>query len=258
MENSGALGTDSSGQGNNFTVNGNLKQSINTPSNIYNTLNLLDTGYASSTILNTANGGTTTMNTSGFGDYGVRANLAVSKGKWYWEAKITTSNTLCIFPMEIRLVINLSDGSPADDLYGVQRYSDSTTNIYSDGTFTQNSSTMWGGITSSDIISFALDMDNGKLFLAKNGAYKNQSGATGDPVNGTNPTFTISDTTKTYGFYTEMRGNDNNGTIVNFGEGRFGTTAISSAGSNGNGALFEYDVPSGYYALNTKNLNTYG
>ena len=33
---------------------------------------------------------------------------------------------------------------------------------------------------------------------------------------------------------------------------------ITSAGSNGNGALFEYDVPSGYYAMNTKNLNTYG
>ena len=32
----------------------------------------------------------------------------------------------------------------------------------------------------------------------------------------------------------------------------FGTTAITSAGSNGNGSLFEYDVPSGYYALNTK------
>ena len=42
------------------------------------------------------------------------------------------------------------------------------------------------------------------------------------------------------------------------GDGFFGTTAISSAGSNGNGSLFEYDVPTGYYALNTKNLNTYG
>ena len=45
---------------------------------------------------------------------------------------------------------------------------------------------------------------------------------------------------------------------ANFGNGFFGTTAITSAGSNGNGSLFEYDCPSGYYALNTKNLNTYG
>ena len=46
--------------------------------------------------------------------------------------------------------------------------------------------------------------------------------------------------------------------LYNFGNGFFGTTAITSAGSNGNGSLFEYDVPSGYYALNTKNINTYG
>ena len=106
------------------------------------------------------------------------------------------------------------------------------------------------------IISFALDLDNGKLFLAKNGAYKNQSGATGDPVNGTNPTFTISDTTKTYGFYTEMRGNDNNGTIMNLGNGYFGTTAVSSAQNpdDGNG-IFEYDPPSGFRALCTKSIN---
>ena len=45
---------------------------------------------------------------------------------------------------------------------------------------------------------------------------------------------------------------------LNTGNGFFGTTAISSAGSNGNGSLFEYSVPSGYYALNTKNINTYG
>ena len=28
----------------------------------------------------------------------------------------------------------------------------------------------------------------------------------------------------------------------------------SHPGSNGNGSVFEYDVPTGYYALNTKNL----
>ena len=41
-------------------------------------------------------------------------------------------------------------------------------------------------------------------------------------------------------------------------ECNFGNTPITSAGSNGNGSLFEYDVPSGFYALNTKNINTYG
>ena len=41
FENSGALGTDSSGQSNTFTVNGNLKQALDTPSNVHATFNPL-------------------------------------------------------------------------------------------------------------------------------------------------------------------------------------------------------------------------
>jgi len=45
---------------------------------------------------------------------------------------------------------------------------------------------------------------------------------------------------------------------MNFGEGFFGTTAAgTNADGNGQG-LFAYAVPSGYYALNTKNLEAYG
>ena len=43
---------------------------------------------------------------------------------------------------------------------------------------------------------------------------------------------------------------------ANFGNGLFGTTAISSAGTNASGfGSFEYDVPSGYTALSSKGLN---
>jgi hypothetical protein len=42
----------------------------------------------------------------------------------------------------------------------------------------------------------------------------------------------------------------------NFGNGYFGTTAISSEGTNASGiGKFEYDVPTGYTALSTKGLN---
>ena len=42
---------------------------------------------------------------------------------------------------------------------------------------------------------------------------------------------------------------------MNFGNGYFGTTAVSSAGTNAGVGTFEYDVPSGYKALCTKNIN---
>ena len=58
----------------------------------------------------------------------------------------------------------------------------------------------------------------------------------GDPANGTNPTFTIADTSKTYAPYVELRI-----TIteqkMNFGNGYFGTDAVSSAGTNGVGII---------------------
>ena len=42
----------------------------------------------------------------------------------------------------------------------------------------------------------------------------------------------------------------------NFGNGYFGTTAVSSAGTNASeNGIFEYDVPTGYTALSTKGLN---
>ena len=261
FENSGNLGLDSSGNSNTFTVNGNGRQALDTPSNVYATLNPLDKGYTGAITL--ANGNNTIMSSSSFGDYGVRSTLGVSKGKWYWEVKNAAvsgngANTMGVLKMDKRLVINLMANPATADVFGIQRHDDTKTNIYSDGTFTSQNTAMWGGITTSDVISFALDMDNGKLYLAKNGAFKDSSGNTGNPATAAYPTFTGIDSGEYYGFYSELRMNNDNGLQVNFGNGYFGTTAISSAGSNGNGSLFEYDVPSGYYALNTKNINTYG
>ncbi len=51
MENSGAMGTDSSGNSNTFTVSGTLTQNVDTPSNNFATYNPLDNYYASSTFL---------------------------------------------------------------------------------------------------------------------------------------------------------------------------------------------------------------
>jgi hypothetical protein len=42
FENSGSMGLDSSGNANNFTVNGTLTQTVDTPSNVFATLNPLE------------------------------------------------------------------------------------------------------------------------------------------------------------------------------------------------------------------------
>ena len=246
------LGDDTSGNGNDFTVNNltSVDQSTDTCSNNFATLNPIDKGYTGTITL--SQGNLVTESSSGAGDTGLRSTIGVTTGKWYLEAKIASSNTIVIGDIDARLQSNMNDGSPADDFYGIQRYSDTKTNLYNDGTFVSQNTAMWGGFTSSDIISIALDLDNNKIFFAKNGSFKDSSGNTGDPANGTNPTFTISDGTKTYTFYTELRGNDADGLLINFGNPPF---TISSGNADANGfGNFEYAVPSGFLALCTKNL----
>ena len=44
---------------------------------------------------------------------------------------------------------------------------------------------------------------------------------------------------------------------INFGNGYFGTTAVTSAEADGNGeGQFEYAPPTGYFALCTNNLGS--
>ena len=153
---------------------------------------------------------------------------------------------------------------------GSSNYLGSQTHQYtwynaSGGKFASNSSnlaTSVGTYTTNDIIGIALDCDNNKLYYHKNGTYMTYGGGTMNPTSGTYG-ISITDPDDTdLGFYfmsaMDWGGSTRGNWSANFGNGFFGTTAITSAGSNGNGSLFEYDVPSGYYALNTKNINTYG
>ena len=120
-------------------------------------------------------------------------------------------------------------------------------------------SSSYSSYGSSDIIGVALDLDNNKLYFHKNGTYENS----GDPTSGSTGTGAISidaPSTLPSGFYSplvaDLCGASAGGGSVNFGNGYFGTTQISSEGTNASGyGKFEYDVPTGYTALCTKGLN---
>ena len=253
--------TDQSGNSNNFTVaGGTLTDLKDNPDNVFATMNPLDNGQSGTTIL-LANGNNTFMTNSGSGDLGLKSTLGANSGKYYWEFKDMAQGQTCgTAEMDMRIVVNKNGGAGlvGGQNWTVQRYSGSEMNIYNNGTYSRVS-TLWGGSNSGDIYSIALDCDNGKIFMQKNGTgYKDLSGNTGDPVNGTNPTFSglATDGSKYYGAWTENRGNVDNSCHYNFGNGYFGTTAVSSAGTNASGnGIFEYDVPTGYTALSTKGLN---
>ena len=251
FENSGALGTDSSGQSNTFTVNGTLKQSIDTPSNVYSTMNA---AFNLSDIQLTE-AGMRTKNTNSNWKY-INSTLAAPSGKWYCEHKININGGYVMVGVTDMQYATSQDKNSythcGAGTGGVGFYN-------ADGNkYLQASATSFAGsYTTNDIIGCALDMDNNKVYFSKNGNWANGSGGYGSSTfDAAVGAITLPTTDATYGFAVSVRSS----AVVqsNFGTGQFGATTITSAGSNGNGSLFEYDVPSGYYALNTKNTNTYG
>ena len=223
--NSGSMGTDSSGNGNNFTVSGNLTQTQDTPSNVFCCLNANDFSGGALSNLNLTQTNSGQCNTNG--------TMGVTQGKWYWEFKMVSASGG---------VIGIGDGtaklgtalSNLAKIYGYSPNGDKYEN---------STGTSYGAsYTTGDIIGVAFDADTRELEFYKNGVSQGVA-------------FTVD-----AGFTYLPQFHLNNASVdVNFGNGYFGTTAVSSANSDGAGyGLFEYAPPTGYYSLCTKNINTYG
>ena len=241
--------TDQSGNGNNFTVaNGTLTNTEDCPSNVFATLNPLTANCTLS------NGNNTWVATQSGYEHS-SATLGASSGKYYWEVK---PNGPCG-------AMGITDFNWQFDRRGSLIY---TSNSYAwvyegNGYVSHNSygdiASNYSTYTSSDIIGVALDLDNNKLYFHKNGTYENS----GDPTSGSTGTGAISidaPSSLPSGFYSPLVADLCSASVgggdVNFGNGYFGTTAISSEGTNAsNIGKFEYDVPTGYTALSTKGLN---
>ena len=254
------FGADSSGQGNHFASN-NLHTNPNTsdsPANNFATLNINDQYNSYQTQDN--NRGTLTKNATKFASggqisgseryYNVTATMAIpSAGKWYWEAKpVAGSNGL-----GFRWTMGLQG---LDRKYSTANFNEQDNSqgmwasFTADGKVNANGSTVatYSTIAVNDIVSFKYDADNRELFIAKNGTYFNSGNAVLTSSN-------ISDTDQKLVFL--QNGSDGSvATEVNFGNPPY-TIASGNSDANGHGN-FEYAVPTGYYALCSKNVGLYG
>ena len=250
FDNDSNMGLDSSGQSHNLTTTGTIIQNKDTPTNNGTVINKLDRRTNDMTVTNAGNTGETNASVYTPGTM----NLGADSGKWYWEIKVASKTGAQDWHMlgimgQTRRESNVYLGQ-VDDQYGYygqngQSYHGATGSTFGDTYGVGN------------IIGVAMDLDNNKLYFHKDGVYQNS----GDPTSGSTGTGAISITAASAtedGFYRPAISYYDSTTKAtyqcNFGNGYFGTTKITSAGSNGNGSLFEYDVPTGYYALNTKNL----
>ena len=241
--------TDQSTNSNNWTLGGGtLTNTEDCPDDVFCTLNpLAPITTGSLSYGNTRIVGTVSTN---YG-YNTVGSLGDSKGKYYCEIKYTVANanTNCTVG-----VVNLNNHEPNVN-------TTSATGGYVafrlDGTkFINGSSTAgyWATPTAGDIVMIALDMDNLKVWVGLNGSWYGTTGNTdGNPATGANPSATI-----TAGVFSPVNIRHLAGTFdCNFGNGYFGTTAITSEGTNASGiGKFEYDVPTNFTALSLKGMNS--
>jgi len=247
FENSGSMGTDSSSNGNNFTVNGTMTQTIDTPSNVFATYNPLNSNVSYPVVFAYGNTDIASQNNLGF--FQGSSTLGASQGKWYMEMKVTSTghNVLGISYDPSELARSNSFVGSSTSSYGY--YQDNG------NYFTNSSGSAYGDtFTTGDIISIAMDLDNSYLYFAKNGTWQNG----GVPTSGATGTGAKSITSgQTYFFCCS----DGSGAFfstsqANFGNGYFGTTPVASAQNPDDGiGIFEYTVPTGYKALCTKSIN---
>jgi len=254
FKNSASLGTDSSGNGNTFTVNNltSIDQTTDTPTNNFCTLGGLV--FSPKTTGGTYSDGNLTVEATS-SDVSACGNFAVTTGKWYWETKIINdgANTRNIGITITNLAQNTTYGfyignpTSGTNTSGTIGYNGGNGNIYQKnvgGTQTTTSTSTTNA--TGDIIGIALDMTNGTITYYKNGTQLTNTPVSLDSLSewqswGVLPAYRIDQTS------TKVS--------CNFGNPPYSANSYTDGAGYGN---FSYAVPSGYYALNTKNLANFG
>jgi len=183
----------------------------------------------------------------------------LKSGKWYWEWSL-------ISPGGDRLMHSGAADSRRDQwnyaaasaTYGAEQSIHFHTYfqiIEKNGSDTGAYSSSASSHSDDDVFGFALDVDNGKAYVHKNGTYY----ASGNPATGANPGATWTPASEyTDGFtpyFTASGGTDANGHI-NFGQdSTFGGRITAGGNADGNGfGDFKYTPPTGFLAVCSANL----
>jgi hypothetical protein len=252
FENSGSLGADQSGNGNNFTATNlaSTDQTTDTPTNNFATINALANQFQPATL---SEGNTRVDFDNGVNTKYNISTIGVSSGKWYCEVKAVTIPDYAEIGIASRPCAVADDDKLTRAQYNYG-YASEDGNVKSNN----GSGASYGDTyDDGDIIGIILDLDNNKIYFSKNGTVQNS----GDPTSGATGTGAISiqapSGTPDGVYY--FAGGDNRNNFDTRMDFNFGNPAfsITSGNSDGNGyGNFEYAPPSGYLALCTQNLAT--
>ena len=241
--------TDQSGKNNNFSVGGStLTATKDCPSNVFATWNPLVNNAGEMMLL--SNGNTSCQSNAAQGNSWKLAasTLGMTSGKYYWEAKLVNTNNNLYHGVMGSNVFQANASNPMNATGFTGWNNGDGGEILKDG---NNTSANYGSLSNNDILGIACDVDNYTITIYKNGSALVSN-------------YALSTTGRDVLFPCSVAYNTNNTGIpqssYNFGNGFFGTTAITTNSGNGyagaeGASKFNYAVPSGYSALSTKGLN---
>jgi len=256
------IGADTSGNGNHYTSTNvaTTDQMTDTCTNNFANFNPLiaaleASGNATTPSFSEGNLRTVTANA---GKSGGSSTIQMNTGKWYAEFEFDATNNS---GSTITSLIGVTDsaqlnarsfgkvGERANDV----AYAQTGNKVIGD-----SSSSFGNTYTTGDVIGVAVDLDNNAIYFSKNGTFQNS----GDPTSGSSKTgaIALTDPASTveggYYFAVGESTTETSTHIANFGSPVY---SISTGNTDANGhGNFEYAVPSGYFALCTKNLAQYG
>ena len=239
------IGYDTSGNSNNFTTSGisvtsgvTFDQMTDTPTNNYAVWSPIDKGTVTVSEANMAAVPAADV-------HAIRATVGLpATGKWYWEVAVSALG----YGTGLGIADNVSVNTTGPSSAATRTYQfGSWFNSFNSGVVQYGTSqaitsaTNWSGASqpaANDIIMVAVDMDNGSMWVGKNGTWFNSSG-TANPATNTDPRWTsLTGTT----WFPYMAG--------------YGTASPVTCRANFGQRAFSYTPPSGFKALSTANITS--
>ena len=232
----------------NLTV---VDQSLDTCTNNYCVMNPLDNLFSNATFSE----GNLQYSSSRYAS--PTSTFGLTKGKWYFEIKCVSAAGTGGFvgiTSATATATNFEFGNTGGGRAGY---------VYANnGGVYGNGGTLAGagvfaefGDDDNDLLMMAADLDNNKIYFGKNGTWGNSQ----NPVNGNNALTIVALSTQDSGVWRfGAMGETNNATIWQWNFGSPVHSIDSTQADDDGHGNFEYDVPAGYFALNSKNLAEYG
>ena len=252
FKSSGNLGNDANG-GTDLTETGlaAIDQSTDTPTNNFATFKsnhpaIANTAFSEGNLQFSSDGNVTTQAPAS-------SSIAVSTGKWYAEFKVIAESTRSGSYSYVGVAGTALWVSAANNSYYIGNQADTigyngNAAVYSNGNEVDGSETNYAN---GNIVGVAADFTNSKIYFSVNGTYINS----GDPAGAANG-YDIPATAEGFYYFAVSVFGQNATWQANFGSPPY---AISSSNRDANDhGNFEYAVPSGFFALNTKNLAEHG